>query len=130
MKRPVSILAVVSITALAGCGKDTVTAPTPGSTDQWTPTAGPSGGLVVAFGSNGSNLFAATSHDVFRSTDNGATWNATKVASTLCLGVGTIGNTVIAGTEGGSYWSDNDGRTWQPTVGLGSRVSTFATLGT
>src|SRR5262245_3660128 len=67
---------LIGCALLTGCGTNTLEPPATTTPAQWQQTAGPGGGRVSAFAVSGTNLFAATSSAVFRSTDDGVSWTA------------------------------------------------------
>ncbi|MES2395469.1 MAG: T9SS type A sorting domain-containing protein [Bacteroidota bacterium] len=79
---------------------------------------GPGGGIVKCFAKGGSNIFAGTfGGGVFKTTDNGATWNSVNIGLTntdvQALAVTITGDTVLAGTyNGGVFLSINGGTSW------------------
>ncbi|HOT97953.1 MAG TPA: T9SS type A sorting domain-containing protein [bacterium] len=85
---------------------------------QWIQTAGPKGGEVKCLASVDSILFAGTEDGVFRSIDNGASWNPTGLEnivyslavksddeSSLNLFAGTYNGGVFLSTDNGDNWN-------------------------
>ncbi len=84
---------------------------------QWQPI-GPGGGIVRAFASGGSNIFAGTfGGGVFLTSNNGTLWtpvnNGLTNTDVQALAVTNSGATVFAGTyAGGVFLSTNGGSSW------------------
>jgi hypothetical protein len=87
---------------------------------------------VRALAVSGTKLFAAGIGGIFRSTDNGASWDSVHVVSTYTLAVS--GANLFAGTDyyGGVFLSTNNGTSWtQVNSGLtGRAVLSLAVSGT
>jgi hypothetical protein len=87
---------------------------------------------VRALAISGTKLFAAGIGGIFRSTDNGASWDSVHVVSTYALAVS--GANLFAGTDyfGGVFLSTNNGTSWtQVNAGLtGRAVLSLAVSGT
>ena len=91
---------------------------------QWTQTNGPYGGTVRCFAVNDTYLCAGTEGSgggIFRSNDNGATWNpvnaglTTDVTSTNVFSLIVSGMNLFAGIWGGGvFLSTNNGTNWSP----------------
>jgi|GEM_PF-119253 len=83
---------------------------------QWVQADGPYGGMITCFAVSGTNLFAGTmGGDVFRSTDNGASW--TKVPTcwlyTRVYALAVNSSYLFAGTDGkGVFRSADNGASW------------------
>jgi photosystem II stability/assembly factor-like uncharacterized protein len=111
---------------------------------QWAPTAGPEGGLVRAFLSVGTNLFAGVGVQggAYRSSDQGQTWTAANagIENTDIMALAAIGSDLFAGSIGsnlGVYRSTDNGQTWQPANGTapndvlaGRKITALAVIGT
>jgi len=87
-------------------------------TAQWIQTNGPQGGEVKCLASIDSFLFAGTEDGVYRSVDNGASWNPTgleNIVTSLASKSGSeSGRYLFAGTfNGGIYLSADHGDNWQ-----------------
>jgi len=89
---------------------------------------------VYALAAMGPLLFAGTENGVYRSRNNGGTWDA---LGTSMMGAGTFvtalavsGANVYAGTEGhGLFYSTDSGTTWSAASGLvNANVHTFAVV--
>lgn len=52
---------------------------------------------------------------IYRSTDDGATWQATALQNVPCIALAARGNTLFTGTHYGVYRSINDGAAWTQT---------------
>ena len=92
------------------CCADNVTAPGPGGA-AWVQTSGPGGGSVNALIAKGTILFAGTAAgDVYRSTDNGASWTAvnTGLTNLSVHALGVSGTSLFAGTGGGGAFRSTD----------------------
>lgn len=102
----VSILLLLFLTAATATGQ----------TPFWAPSTGPYGGRVIGIAyTRAGTLFAATSHGLFRSTDDGERWNATAlqlredyVQSVVTTSTGAI----IATSFDHFVRSTDDGVTW------------------
>jgi len=94
-----------------------------GWSQEWQPTNGPFGGCVTSFTGNSEYVFLGEglgiyASGIFRSADNGLTWE--KVNNGLGTGqgnytiaaLGTANNWVVAATGKGIYRSDNNGNNW------------------
>lgn len=82
---------------------------------QWL-TSGLADKYITAFAASGSSIFAGTQGDgIFRSTDNGANWDAVNTGVTNMfvnvLAVNASGN-VFAGTFDGIFFTTNNGANW------------------
>jgi hypothetical protein len=61
----------------------------------------------------GTNLFAGTNSGLFRSTDNGTSWNSAGLTGRTIYSLATIGTNLFAGTSGsGIFLSTDNGSTW------------------
>ncbi|HET6400508.1 MAG TPA: hypothetical protein VFH95_03830 [Candidatus Kapabacteria bacterium] len=73
---------------------------------------------IYSFAGNDSVILGGNDADyVLRSTDNGDTWDTSRLTTDLYVGdlvdaLTIIGNVALAGTSGGLYRSTNLGRTW------------------
>jgi hypothetical protein len=75
---------------------------------------------VTSLAVNGNYIFAGTRDGVYRSTNNGTSWDtantgmrsSTYVIALIVIPNGTNGTTIIAGTEQGTYLSNNNGNNW------------------
>jgi len=76
---------------------------------------------VYAMAVNGSTLFAgAYGSGLFRSTNDGVTWNPTSVANHYIHSMLVNGQSIYAGSEDGFYYSTDNGLTWNvAATGLG-----------
>jgi len=96
----------------------------------WVRTNGPFGGSIISVAASGNMVFAATyDAGVFRSLDNGATWN--HADSGLIGGVRTlaaIAGNLYAGTAGGVYVSRDLGVHWT-AVDSGMKNMTVSSIG-
>jgi photosystem II stability/assembly factor-like uncharacterized protein len=109
------------------CGKNQLMA-------QWVQTDGPEGGNVFCLTSIDMMLFAGTENGVFRSADNGTSWNPTTldyriVVSFAEIPNGDSGMNLFAGTMlGGVFLSSDNGNSWSDVnFGLGYKnVHTLA----
>jgi hypothetical protein len=104
---------------------------------QWVQSNGPMCFEVSCFVTKDANLFAGTWSGVFRSTDNGTSWNSagltdTSVSSLAVSPNGTGGTNLFAGTYSGVSLSTNDGTSWTPVnAGLPEwGVGELAVIGT
>jgi photosystem II stability/assembly factor-like uncharacterized protein len=84
---------------------------------QWTQSAQTAGRYVTGLTMHGATLFTSTSDSaVYRSTDNGDTWIASKAGLPKdILTITSTGTTLFAGRDAGVYRSTNNGDTWTPT---------------
>ncbi len=71
-------------------------------------------GIVNAFTANGNDLFVATVTGIFRSTDDGLSWQATDsgLGNTGCGALVSFGTKVLTATNSGLYQSTDDGIDW------------------
>ncbi len=78
----------------------------------WTATNNGLANLSVqALAVSGSDLFAGTADRIFRSTNDGASWDSVAYGNIICLKVS--GMNILAGTYGqGVYLSSNNGISW------------------
>jgi uncharacterized protein (TIGR03437 family) len=95
----------------------TVTITVTQTTQEWSPAPGPEGGKIIAFATNGANLFAATQGGgIFRSSNNGDSWTeASKglvsrdvtalVAQNGVLYAGTASDGIFRSADNGDNWS-------------------------
>ncbi len=102
----------------------------------------PAGNSVTSLVTDGTNIYAGISSSpvsarVYRSTDDGVTWEQFNIGSPAFSGVLSLcikGTTLFAGVSGdGVYRSTNQGQTWSPaSTGLPgfSYVNTLAVVGT
>ncbi|MEP7271053.1 MAG: Ig-like domain-containing protein, partial [Acidobacteriota bacterium] len=80
---------------------------------KWARSPGIDGGLIQCFLVNGSTIFAGTDFGgVFRSTDNGASWAPSGLASTDVISLLNTGGAILAGTGVGVYRSTDNGASW------------------
>lgn len=88
---------------------------------RWTQTSGPGGGRVQAMLAHGQFVFAGTyDGDVYRSSDQGQSWQRLNFRSGIVYTLGSYGSTVFVGTIGGLSRSTDNGETWTNTSnGLG-----------
>jgi hypothetical protein len=101
---------------------------------QWVQTDGPEGGNVFCLTSIDTMLFVGTENGVFRSVDNGVSWNPTTLDSRIVVSLaempnGDSGMNLFAGTLlGGVYLSSDNGNSWSDVnFGLGYKnVHTLA----
>jgi photosystem II stability/assembly factor-like uncharacterized protein len=71
---------------------------------------------INSLAANGTTLFAGTAGGMFRSTDNGASWQAsTGLPAGGIFAVIAPGSTILAGTLQGVYVSTDNGTTWART---------------
>jgi hypothetical protein len=81
---------------------------------QWVRASGPWSPNISCFAASGTNIFAGAYEGVFLSTDNGASWNATGL-DTSVNALAVSGMTLLAGSfEGGLFLTTNGGNTWKP----------------
>ncbi|MBK9228874.1 MAG: hypothetical protein IPL67_17915 [Ignavibacteria bacterium] len=68
---------------------------------QWTQTSsGINRGDIRSVAVNGNNVFAGTNlYGVFKSTDNGTSWNQTSLNNRTVYSIATIGQKIYAGTS-------------------------------
>lgn len=82
----------------------------------WMGTAGPVGGTITALLANDANVLAGTMNNgVYRSSDNGLTWQRASRGLPGRLSVNALaalGNAVFAGTDRGVYRSTDNGAHW------------------
>lgn len=81
--------------------------------------------------SNGNNLWAATAAGLYKSTDNGVTFNYAGNNIPFNASVGSIvahGDTAYCGTSNGSYFTTDGGALWMPITipVLGSTIYTYS----
>jgi photosystem II stability/assembly factor-like uncharacterized protein len=101
---------------------------------QWVQTDGPEGGNVFCLTSIDTMLFVGTDNGVFRSADNGASWNPTTLDYRIVVSLakmvnGDSGMNLFAGTVlGGVFLSSDNGNSWSDVnSGLGYKnVHTLA----
>jgi hypothetical protein len=68
---------------------------------------------VYSLGVNGSNIFAGTGDGVFRSTNDGISWDFTGLTGYLIFALKSIGPNLFAGTSGsGVFRTSNNGVNW------------------
>ncbi len=83
-------------------------------TSSWSPVTTPWANPVNAFGSNGTDLYAAVYQDgLYKSADNGSTWTA--IAGINFTNDGAIffaGTTIFCGADNGVFKSTDNGATW------------------
>jgi len=77
----------------------------------WQNMNGASDGLVLGFTTHSSYWFTATASGVFRSSDNGNTWQAV-IDAISSRDILTQANRVWVAAYDGVYYSDDDGNTW------------------
>jgi photosystem II stability/assembly factor-like uncharacterized protein len=95
---------------------------------QWVQTNGPEGGNAMCLASIDTMLFVGTEDGVFRSKDDGTSWNPTGLKSTIVVSLaemprGESAMHLFAGTLlGGVYLSSDHGDSWSPVnFGLGNQ---------
>jgi photosystem II stability/assembly factor-like uncharacterized protein len=98
------------------------------------PVSSPRAVFALASSRLGGSIFAGSDYGVYRSDDDGQTWQPASqglsAASVRALAVGADGKRLFAGTANGIYRSDDDGQTWQPaSQGLVGLVVQGLTLG-
>ncbi len=89
---------------------------------QWERTIGPTGSWIWNILPAGNALFAGTSQGLFKSTDQGITWNIDSSGVPVKLpirGLAKKGQILLAGTHQGIYRSTNGGASWSITNFLG-----------
>lgn len=108
---------------------------------QWQPTTGPNGGPVYALQSTPTALYAGTTRGLYRSTDDGASWQIALLPTSSTTNFSALfydGTRLYAGTgsEGGGgrdiYRSTDDGQTWtafNAGLPLTTRINSFAKIG-
>jgi photosystem II stability/assembly factor-like uncharacterized protein len=91
-------------------------------------------GQVLAFAASMEHCFAATTTGLYRSEDNGRTWQnlysgLERNLSTTAVAVSLDGKTMIAGVEGGMLYSNTSGTIWKrvPFLPPTPHVTTLAT---
>jgi len=80
--------------------------------------ANPPDNHLIGYAQIGGNLFAATGHAVYRSSDNGKTF--TSASYGLGGGISSItsmGSALYVSTAGGVFVSQNNGDLWLPLIG-------------
>ena len=115
------ILAVFALAFLFyACSDDSVTPTvTPGTTNFWEHTNGPRGGIVEAFtvSSSGHVIASLTVGGVFRSTNNGESWE--EINSGLpdrapsCLAANSSGHLFAGVWRKGMFRSTDNGSSWE-----------------
>ena len=85
-----------------------------GANAQWMQTNGPGGGAAYAFAVNFNTLLVGSSFGIYRSNNNGDSWEKIDMGySDIVYTLMVNGNTIFAGTENGVYFSSDTGLTWQ-----------------
>jgi len=85
---------------------------------QWIKTNGPEGGSIKSIVTDGTHTFAATTNQVYLSTNNGGNWTAVNnglpnVDSMFNIkGLAMSGNYLYAATYSGIYLTSDYGVTW------------------
>lgn len=83
---------------------------------QWVQTSGPVGANVTSFFKDGSNIYVGTGSGVFKSVDNGSTWNMSATGLPMNKDVKALvllGTNLFAGFWGdGVFISSNNGSSW------------------
>ena len=84
---------------------------------QWAQMHGPIGGSSVNMvTTNGNNIFACMSSDLYYTTNEGLNWNLIN-QGLYCMNIYSLafrGNNIFAGTDFGIYLSTNYGSNWNP----------------
>jgi photosystem II stability/assembly factor-like uncharacterized protein len=93
---------------------------------QWVQTSGPYGGQINCFAVSGTNLFAGThGGDIFRSTDDGASWTKvnTRWGFIRVFTLAVNGSNLFVGTDGkGVFRSADNGESWtEVNTGLANK---------
>ena len=85
---------------------------------QWNRTSGFVGGPVLCLASSGPYIFAGTKYrGVFRSSDDGQTWDQTTLDNECILSLAAIGSNIVAGLfNGGLIYSTNYGLAWEQSL--------------
>jgi len=79
---------------------------------QWVRANGPLCPDISCFASSGTNIFTGTFEGVFLSTDDGMSWNATGLDTSINT-LAVSGTTLLAGSYSyGLFFSTNDGKDW------------------
>lgn len=80
---------------------------------QWVSTRGPDLAQIGVFERVGNTLYASSSFAMFRSVDQGLTWEASLTGSATATAIAGDGQAVFVGTEAGEIMvSGNQGQTW------------------
>ena len=84
---------------------------------QWVQTNGPWGGTINCIASNGNYLYAGTPSGVFRSTDNGRSWQSSNAGLSSYYSIkafASIGDDLFAAVPShGIFVSKDNGQNWQ-----------------
>lgn len=81
----------------------------------WTPTIGvPDDAFLAQILIGKQHIFAATFRGIYRSADEGATWESVTngLAPAPARGMGILDGRIFAGTDSGLFVSDDDGGSW------------------
>jgi photosystem II stability/assembly factor-like uncharacterized protein len=104
---------------------------------QWVKTDIPLSAQATSFTLSETSFFAGTNQGVFRSTDNGSSWQAINTGLTPILvhALAVNGTTLIAGLsdqlgDGAVSVSTNNGANWATTTGISTAVMCLAVKGT
>jgi hypothetical protein len=79
---------------------------------QWIKTKGPYGGYVYSIVVSGSILLAGTEDGVYRSTNNGKTWQYSGLINNIVRSLIVKDHNIFAGTSGGVFVSNSAGKRW------------------
>ncbi len=104
---------------------------------QWISSTGATTERVLCFVVKGSTVFAGTSNGVYRTTDDGATWEPVNSGLTdlFVFALSTSQNFIFAGTQSGIFRTTDDGLSWSqfttnglPHVGVQALVAHDSSL--
>jgi len=89
---------------------------------QWVQTNGPYGGVINSMVASNQFLFAGTNSGLYRSNDNGISWDNVIIFDAIYPPLNIYSLTmsdsaVVASTNMGIYFSSNGGETWGPYFG-------------
>ncbi len=95
----------------------------------WTATGGPPGGSVngLAVARSSGYICAATDGGIYRSTDDGGTWDRVYNTESFHAVAAGSGSYVFAGTSDGVYMSTDAGLTWSSTTNSSNTISLAVT---
>jgi photosystem II stability/assembly factor-like uncharacterized protein len=81
---------------------------------QWVQANGPYGGVINCVADNGKALFAGTNSGLYRSTDNGSSWNRISIAYgiTSIYDIQIVDSTIYISTNFYNWRSVDNGSTW------------------